>query len=271
MSLNARPFLKWAGGKFKLCPWLKLHLPEGKRLIEPFVGAAALFLNTDFKKAILNDCNPDLITLYQTLQSEGETFIAYCRSFFTPKNNTSKQYYRLRQRFNSIDDPREKSALFLYLNRHGYNGLCRYSQRNGFNVPMGHYSKPYFPEIEMRIFHDRAQNAIFTCEDFSLCLQKAKPGDVVYCDPPYYPLNDSAYFTAYHHKGFSMQQQKTLAQGCEALQRKGIVCLVSNHDLEETQTLYQQASRLVFNEVRRNISAKISDRKLAKELLAIYE
>ncbi len=270
MTDSIRPFLKWAGGKFKLSHWINQYLPESPCLVEPFVGAAAIFLNSSFDHYRLNDCNPDLINLYLRLQQDGIPFIEYCQSFFTPKNNTAERYYLFRARFNCISNSSEKAALFLYLNRHGFNGLCRYNSKGVFNVPIGDYVKPYFPYTEMLAFHKKAQRAIFTCEDFTLCMRKASPEEVIYCDPPYYPLNDSAYFTRYHLADFSLEKQALLAQLCVELQQQGTRLIVSNHAIPATRRLYKQAQKLVFRNVQRNISAKGEDRAMVQELLALY-
>ena len=134
-----RPFLKWAGGKYRLIERIKEKLPPGKRLLEPFAGSCALSLNTDYDSYWLNDINADLINLYKTLQKDGPSFIAFCRAFFKDTNNTPEKFYELRQQFNTEKDIYSKAALFLYLNRHGYNGLCRYNSSGEFNVPFGQY------------------------------------------------------------------------------------------------------------------------------------
>ena len=270
MTERIRPFLKWAGGKFKLCDWINTHLPSGPRLIEPFVGAAAVFLNTAFDRYLLNDCNPDLINLYQLLQKEGAPFIEYCQTFFTAKNNTEKRYYFLREQFNHTQNVSEKAALFLYLNRHCFNGLCRYNSSGHFNVPMGQYEKPYFPHDEMLAFHRKAQQAVFTCSDFSSIMREASQEDVVYCDPPYYPLDNSANFTRYHSYDFALDKQTLLAQLCMELQEQGIRSVISNHAIPQTRKLYKHAKKLVFCDVMRNISAKGLYRVPVKELLALY-
>ncbi|HWU44443.1 MAG TPA: DNA adenine methylase, partial [Bdellovibrio sp.] len=82
-----KPFLKWAGNKFAIIQRIKDVLPPGQRLIEPFAGSAAVFLNTDFSEAILSDINQDLIALYQALKDEGEDFIDYCEAFFSLQYN----------------------------------------------------------------------------------------------------------------------------------------------------------------------------------------
>lgn len=142
-SDKIRPFLKWPGGKFRLIDRIRDYLPKGQQLIEPFLGSAAVFLNTNYDHYLLNDKNWDVISLYRILQKEGHHFIEACRPMFSKKNNTDKRYYFLRKHFNQCQDLQERAALFLYLNRHGYNGLCRYNARKGeFNVPFGRYKKP---------------------------------------------------------------------------------------------------------------------------------
>jgi DNA adenine methylase len=270
MNQRIRPFLKWAGGKFKLCDWINQYLPSGPRLIEPFVGAAAVFLNSSFDRYLLNDCNPDLINLYQILQQEGESFVQYCHAYFNKRNNTVKRYYHFRQQFNISHDRHEKAALFLYLNRHGFNGLCRYNQKGEFNVPMGQYDAPYFPYDEMLAFHEKAQNALFTCADFTTVMCQARAKEVIYCDPPYYPLSQSARFTRYHHHDFCLEKQSILAELCQQLTAKGVHIIVSNHALPETRRLYHAAEKFVYCDVTRYISAKGDNRKSVKELLAVY-
>ena len=176
-----RPFLKWAGNKYRIMDEIHEMLPEkGERLIEPFAGSAAVFLNTNFKRYLVTDSNPDLINLFNHLKKEGADFIRYCKRYFSEKNNTADRYYYLRDQFNKTTDTRKRSALFIYLNRHGYNGLCRYNSKGGFNVPFGRYKAPYFPQKEMEFFSQKARHAIFQVASFEKTLSKAKQGDVVY-------------------------------------------------------------------------------------------
>ena len=245
------------------------QLPDGDRLVEPFVGSGAVFLNTDFKRYLLTDANADLINLYQVLKSDGENLIDRCRRLFTDRNNTPECYYTLRKRFNATSDIEVRSALFLYLNRHGYNGLCRYNSSGGFNVPFGRYRRPYFPEAEMRFFAARAKRATFRHQDFERTLRAVKPGDVVYADPPYVPLSASANFTAYSAGGFGIGEQENLARLAEAAARDGIPVLVSNHDTPFTRVAYAGASLSAFA-VQRNISCKVLGRGKARELLALF-
>ncbi len=264
-----RPFLKWAGGKFRLIDRIADNLPQGKRLIEPFLGSGAVFLNTHFDHYLLADINPDLIHLYQTIQKDGKDFIDYCESFFQPKYNREKQYYQFREEFNQIPQGTKKAALFLYLNRHGYNGLCRYNLKGGFNVPFGKYKRPYFPRKELIHFWQKSQKATFVCEDFEKVMKRARRGHVVYCDPPYVPISPTAYFTSYAQTGFSLHDQERLALQAWKLSERGVTVVISNHENEFTRSLYEDAKILSFP-VRRFISCNGSQRGHADELLAIY-
>ncbi|WP_246128491.1 Dam family site-specific DNA-(adenine-N6)-methyltransferase [Pleionea sediminis] len=266
---SVRPFLKWAGGKYRLIDRISKQLPEGKRLIEPFLGSGAVFLNTEYERYLLADINPDLILLYQTLKDEGEVFIDYCQSFFTPRYNQANRYYELREEFNDIDASERKAALFLYFNRHGYNGLCRYNLKGGFNVPFGRYKKPYFPRNEMRFFAKKSRRATFVCQDFEKVMLRARKNHVVYCDPPYVPVSPTAYFTSYAKHGFSLHDQERLAFQAKRLSDRDVTVVVSNHENEITRAMYQGA-KIVSFPVKRTISCNGSKRRNADELLAIF-
>lgn len=267
--MRIKPFLKWAGNKYQIIERIKAVLPSANRLIEPFAGAAAVFLNTDYSHYVLADTNADLIQLYQYLQKEGQAFIDDSRVFFRKENNTPEAFYYWRTRFNSTKDSRLKSILFLYLNRHCFNGLCRYNSKGKFNAPQGRYKKPYFPEIEMQFFHQHVQRATLQCVDFLEAMQAAKAGDVVYCDPPYAPLSKTANFTQYHTRGFNWERQLQLVSVAENLVSKGVHVIISNHDTELVRQAYCNAQLISFD-VQRFISADGGRRGRAKELLAIF-
>ena len=126
MQKKNRAFLKWAGGKYSLVEHIQARLPQANKLIEPFVGAGSVFLNTHYKRYLLNDINPDLINLYNFLKAQPDALINDARDFFSNARNNEPMYYALREEFNKTEDEYYRAILFLYLNRHGYNGLCRY-------------------------------------------------------------------------------------------------------------------------------------------------
>lgn len=267
-----RAFLKWAGGKYSLVePILSLLPKRADVLVEPFVGAGSVFLNSHYKKFILNDINPDLIALYQHLQQQPENLIAETQKLFTEKYNQEDAYYEIRKSFNQEKNSFNRSILFIYLNRHGYNGLCRYNLSGGFNVPFGRYVKAYFPEEEMRFFSQKSQNAEFTCVDFETCMSSAPKGAVIYCDPPYVSLSDTAKFTQYAAKGFSAADQQRLADTAHHLADKQLNnVLISNHDTPQSQQLYRHA-KVSKHKVARMISRDTLKRNAVNEVLALYK
>ena len=270
--MAVKPFLKWAGGKFRILDTILAEIPAGTRFVEPFAGSCAVYLNVVAEKALVGDSNSDLIGLYKNIQNDGEDFIQYCRAFFVPENNTKERYLHIRERFNSTSDQREKSAILLYLNRHSFNGLVRYNSKGGFNVPFGKYVSPYFPLEELRVFHRKTQrtDTEFVCADFRTLFKVLEQGDVVYCDPPYVPLSATASFTTYAGNVFSAKDQAELAGLAEAASKRGIPVILSNHDTEETRFLYACAEVRTFN-VQRFISCNGSGRGTAPELLAIFK
>nr|WP_232366423.1 Dam family site-specific DNA-(adenine-N6)-methyltransferase [Aliidiomarina halalkaliphila] len=270
MKSKQRAFLKWAGGKYTLVEPIRSLLPPGDKLIEPFVGAGSVFLNTDYDKYLLNDINADLINLYKIIKRRPKTFIEDARRLFIPANNHAHVYYAMRTAFNACTDPYERSLYFLYLNRHGYNGLCRYNSRGLFNVPFGKYRAPYFPQQELEFFAEKAKKATFTCEPFQNSFRRARNGHVIYCDPPYLPLSPTANFTSYAGNGFGLDEQAILAQkAIDASSRRGIPVLISNHDTVFARELYHSAELLPL-QVHRFISQNGSTRNKVGELLAYF-
>ncbi|MDQ8040055.1 MAG: Dam family site-specific DNA-(adenine-N6)-methyltransferase [Rickettsiella sp.] len=265
-----KSFLKWAGNKYRIIEQIKFCLPKGKRLIEPFIGSATVFLNTLYPSYLLADSNRDLIHLYQKLQEEGQSFINYCRIFFDSNFNNAEEFYRLRRLFNDSKENRIRAALLLYLNKHCFNGLARFNKKGQFNTPFSCYKSPYFPEKEMQFFYKQSKLAQIIHADFSSTLTLAKRGDVVYCDPPYVGLSKTANFTHYTADGFNKDQQIKLANTAKALASRGITVIISNHDTEFTRNIYQGAILFPFS-VQRNISSKGSQREKAAELLAIFK
>ncbi len=140
------------------------------------MGAGSVFLNTDYDAYILADINSDLINLYNIVKLRTDDFVRDARTLFADEFNNSDQFYLLREEFNTSTEPYRRALLFLYLNRHCYNGLCRYNLRGEFNVPFGRYKKPYFPEEELYWFAEKSRNATFVCEHYRDTMAKAVAG-----------------------------------------------------------------------------------------------
>ena len=267
-----RPFLKWAGNKFKVLPELIPLIGKPKVYVEPFGGSLSVALNISAEKYVLNDINKDLVNLYRCVTSNDD-FIFKCQEMFCQENNLKEKYISLRKYFNECEDVVERSRLFVYLNRHCFNGLSRYNSKGEFNVPFGKYNSPSCPSEQMMYFKEYflKRKVSFTNLSFedSALYYDIGLGDVVYFDPPYIPASDTANFTSYATEGFTHQQQVQLTNLAESLANRGAKVIISNHDTPVSRELYKNA-KIYPIQVSRTISASGSSRKKANELIAVY-
>lgn len=163
-----------------------------------------------------------------------------------------------------------RAAQFVYLNRFGFNGLCRYNKSGGFNVPYGHPTRlPRFPRYEMLAFRTKARRAMFIHNDFAAVMRAAQRGDVVYCDPPYLNRDNAPSFTGYGPGGFNLTRQLELASLAKDLATNGVPVVISNHDCEMARKLYADAEIFSYS-ARRSISAAGNIRGEVGELLAVF-
>ncbi len=269
--MQNRPFLKWAGGKQRCLPHILPNLPQANRLIEPFTGAGAIFLNTNYPNYLLGEINFDLVNLFSILRDHQTDFINYSETLFRDQHNSKASYYQLRNQFNQCTDSHQRAALFVYLNRHGFNGLCRYNSKGMYNVPYGTQGKagPYFPKNELIQFANKAKHVEFICQDFRDTFAQAMPGDVIYCDPPYVPIDMEIKSFSYHQIPFNIEEQSSLASHALTASKQGIPVIISNHDTPFTRMLYKEAEIISFP-VQRFISCNGAKRQQVKELVAIY-
>ena len=252
-----QPPLKWAGGKRWLVPHLKpLFEPHRhRRLVEPFAGGLAISLGLMPERALLNDINPHLINFYQWLKRGLKVEI--------PLRNDPETYYGHRERFNKLIHEgnalsKEAAELFYYLNRTGYNGLCRFNNRGEFNVPFGKYkSIPY--QKDFAPYKDVFRGWEFTCLDFEDV--PLEPKDFVYADPPY-----DVEFTKYAPGGFSWDDQVRLVKW---LVRHPGPVVISNQATERILKLYKEYGFEVrLLDAPRRIACN-GDRTPAQEVLAM--
>jgi DNA adenine methylase len=268
-----KPFLKWAGGKLRLVDDLKKKFPkDGNRFIEPFVGAGSVSLNVDYQEYIINDTNRDLMSVYCVFKKMGIEFVGECKKLFVAKNNTRDAYAALKDEFNSTNDKMRKATLFIYLNRHCFNGLCRYNGSGEFNTPIGSYDEPYFPEEEFMASLDRVKKFQIKVMDFREVFDLVVAGDVVYCDPPYLPLSESASFDDYAQGGFSLKDQLDLAKCASVAAKKGATVVISNHWNWYAREIYTKIfeAKVSTLDVSRTISCKTEERKPVKEVIAVF-
>lgn len=270
--------IKWAGGKTRVMPDLLKRLPKADCLIEPFVGSGTVFMNTEYRRYVLCDSNLELINFFRVLTARTDDLIELARRAFADGNNPRTYAWRrkvynqyIKYAAHNDDKALRIAALFLYLNRHGFNGLYRVNQKGEFNVPFGKYAAPYFPEKEMRLFAEKANDtkAIFLHADFRHSIPDVMQlayDAVIYCDPPYIPASKTANFTAYG-KPFTLDDHRALvATLLEVNRQHGTRSVISNSDTPETREIYS-AFKLHALSVRRSVSAKTRD--MAGEVIGV--
>lgn len=257
IEISPKPPLKWAGGKRWLLPYLApfWRLNSARRYVEPFCGGLAAPLGLQPGNAVLNDINPHLINFYRQLQRGLEVTIKM--------KNEEECFYRHRTRFNKLIkaakwQSAEAAELFYYLNRTGFNGLCRFNQSGEFNVPFGsHKSITY--STDFSALQEAFKGWTFTNTDIAEL--PIEPEDFVYADPPY-----DVEFRSYSAGGFTWADQVRTADRLAA--HPGPVVL-SNQATPRIVELYEQRGfRINFLAGPRRISCT-GDRTAAKEVLAV--
>ena len=273
---NAKPFVKWAGGKRQLIPELLKHIPKNfNNYFEPFVGGGALFFELynlgilKDKKVYLFDINDELINTYEVIRDFPDKLIEKLKEFKSQHNK--EFYYQIREldrdeNYKNLDNI-TKAARFIYLNRTCFNGLYRVNKKGYFNVPMGSYENPQIVNEENILAVSEAlQNVIIKHCDYREVLKYANSGDFIYFDPPYYPLNDTANFTSYTQGDFLEKEQIELFETFKFLANKGCSMLESNSDTEFINNLYKEFTiEKVF--ANRAINSKGSKRGKITEVL----
>lgn len=252
-EINAKPVLKWAGGKGMLLPQITEHLPTKlkfgaiKRYIEPFVGGGAVFFelvnNYNFEGAYLFDINPELVILYNVIKNNVEELIAELSALQQSYNQSADKnafYYAIRDKYNQFDknvdankyvtDFIKRAALTVCLNRICFNGLFRVNSKGLFNVPVGKYKNPrILDEDNLREVSKALQYATILQTDFAKTLDFINKDSFVYYDPPYRPINASS-FNAYAVGDFDDSEQKRLKDVFAKADRKGALQMLSNSD-----------------------------------------
>lgn len=266
----AEPFVKWAGGKRQILAQIRRRLPKHiSTYYEPFVGGGAVLFalaNRDvFERAVVGDVNRELVDTYQLLAAGRVTELT---ELLITYQNTREFFDRMKA-LNPTEMPNivERVARFIYLNKTGFNGLYRVNSRGGFNVPFGKYSNPNFCDgPRLREASRALKNVIIQCLDFETLSADAKPGDVIYFDPPYLPKSDTANFTAYTDKGFGIQEHTRLARVFREKAEAGVGVLLSNSDTKVARELYR-GFRISRVQAVRSINSDGEKRGPVSELL----
>jgi len=254
-----KPIIKWAGGKRQLIPQMITNLPEKwNTYFEPFAGGLAMIVALRnmgrISKAVIGDTNPELISLYIEVRDNPEGLIEAMKSI--QYINERESYLSARKRFNAIrgteENRTDRSALFIYLNRHCFNGLWRVNSMGEFNVPFGRYSNPSLPDAAQIMGLSKIlQGVDIRYCDFETTLSDVQPGDFVYLDPPYEPVTRTSNFTSYTKNGFTPLDQMRLRDVCRKLDSLGVMFMVSNSLSPSIMELY---SEFIIKEVGANRS-----------------
>lgn len=242
-QLSTAPFVKWAGGKRQMLEQLSVRMPrEYKDYYEPFVGGGALVFHLQPQKAFLNDINRELVHTYQEIRDHLEAFLVLLSSM-DQVTCTKEFYYEMRERYNDKlkrqDYDTEMAALFVYLNKHCFNGLYRVNGKGQFNVPWNKKEQVRSMELEnIRNISCYLKDVTLTCQDFEAAASQAGKGDFLYFDSPYAPLNPAS-FDSYTKEGFAEEEHRRLAKLFRELTERGCHCMLTNHNTELIRELYQ--------------------------------
>ncbi len=240
---NTAPFVKWAGGKRQLLEHLSVRMPkEYTDYYEPFVGGGALLFHQKPSWAFINDINRELIHTYTEIRDHVGP-LSVLLSSMDQVTCTKEFYYEMRGRYNdklkTKDYDTEMAALFIYLNKHCFNGLYRVNRKGQFNVPWNQKEQVRSVDVEnIKNISYYLKSVTITCQDFEVSLETAKKGDFIYFDSPYAPLNPTS-FDSYTKEGFTEEEHRRLAKVFRELSERGCYCMLTNHNTELIQELYQ--------------------------------
>ncbi len=281
------PLLKWAGGKTQLLRQLQPYLPARyDRLIEPFIGGAAVYFHLQPKQALLGDVNPELVNFYRVVRNDPQSLmeaIDAVAARHSHGEDAEAIYYEMRAR-QPVDLPAHRldgdglplhdddkiwvAARTLYLNKTGFNGLFRVNSRGAFNVPWGRRKRlpKLYDRHEVLNASNLLQGAEIVLADFGVVLDSAKAGDFVYLDPPYFPLSATANFTSYTRLDFPVSEQQRLADWLHTLDQRRVAFVLNNSDTPFTRELYADF-QIDVALARRMINSDAGKRGAVNELI----
>ena len=252
-SGEAKPFLKWAGGKGQLLKEIEKYYPFTKdttitRYAEPFVGGGAVLFDIlnkfELQEVYISDINAELINTYTIIRDDIDALLGTLKRFesdyLTLDNNDRKEaYLAKRARFNELKSKQESgvelAALMIFLNKTCFNGLYRVNRKGEYNVPMGAYINPLIcNEHNLKAVSKKLRNVNIVCGDYKESGDFIDNKTFVYFDPPYRPLTPTANFTSYTEGMFDDKNQLELAKFVQELDKKGAKIVASNSDPKNT-------------------------------------
>lgn len=257
--VQAKPILKWAGGKTQMLGDLLPKVPTSYgRYIEPFFGGGAMFFALQPENAVISDSNPELINMYHEVADHVEDIIQYLKRY----ENTSEMFYAVRSQEWTTLPKAEAAARTIFLNRTCYNGLYRVNKKGQFNVPYGKYKNPKICDKDgLRAASAALKKAEILCGDYMLVLEHyAQPGDFVFLDPPYLPISEYADFKRYTKEQFYEEDHIELAKTIMTLHERGCHVILTNSNHPLVHELYAPFNIDVI-QTKRHISCNGSTRK----------
>ena len=258
-TVQAKPILKWAGGKTQMLNDLLPKVPSSYgRYIEPFFGGGAMFFALQPENAIIADSNPELINMYRQVAANVDEVIQYLKKY----ENTSEMFYAVREQEWTQLPKAEAAARTIFLNRTCFNGLYRVNKQGKFNVPYGKYANPKIcDEDGLKAASEALKKAEILCGDYLLVLDHyAQPGDFVFLDPPYLPISEYADFKRYTKEQFYEEDHIELAKIIMRLQERGCHVILTNSNHPLVHELYAPFTIDVI-QTKRHISCNGSTRK----------
>ncbi len=269
-----KPFVKWVGGKRQLLTQFRLMNlyppenfdPKTGKYFEPFVGGGAVFFDLLPETAYLSDLNNELVVTYNVIKNDVENLIKSLK-----KHKLDKEYFlNIRAKNPEKLSDLNIASRFIYLNRTCFNGMYRVNSKGGFNVPFGKYTNPLIcDENNLRKASKALKNVEIKKQDYKEVLKKAKKGDFVYFDPPYYPVSKTASFTSYTSESFLDKEQIELRDTFVELHKRGCFVMLSNSDTPFINKIYSEITGVNITKVQagRAINSNASKRGKITEVL----
>lgn len=263
-NVHAAPFVKWAGGKRQLLPQIKERMPQKfNKYVEPFVGGGAVYFELQPDRAIINDINQALINAYCRIKEQPEHFLAEIEKYDQSIVEGKKEYYyQIREHYNDklmkSEYDMELAALFVFLNKHCFNGLYRVNGKGLFNVPYNNSTRESCSKESIMAIAESLQGITILNGDFEETCNLAERGDFIFIDSPYAPLNPTS-FESYTKEGFDIESHRRLASVYRTLTARGCYCMLTNHNTKFINELYADFNREVVD-VKRMINSDAKNR-----------
>ena len=273
---NIAPFVKWAGGKRQLLAQIKERMPEKyNNYYEPFVGGGAVTFELLPANALINDINKALINAYKQIRTAPQAFIKEVNRLDAQMWEDGKEYYySLREKYNDkllkAEYDMESAALFVFINKHCFNGLYRVNGKGLFNVPYNNSRRASIDERVILNISEYLQEVTITDGDFEKACKDAKEGDFVFIDSPYAPLNPTS-FESYTEEGFDIESHRRLARLYDELTKRGCYCMLTNHNTDLINELYgNKGYQIDVVSVKRMINSDASNRVGEEVIICNY-